>query len=91
MDFKKIQGAAAAAAVGMVLGATSVYAGKILWPGHKHLQRGENMLVNAKAALEKATHDCGGHRVKAVELIDQALGEVREARKWANEHPEQLK
>ena len=89
MDIKKMKVAILAGTVGLALGASAVYAGgRVMWPGHKHLQRAENMLVNAKDALNKASHDCGGHRVKAIDLVDQAMMEVREARKWANEHPE---
>ncbi len=34
-------------------------------------------LRGAKADLEKAAHDYGGHRVKAIEAIDQAIEEIK--------------
>jgi hypothetical protein len=36
-------------------------------------------LEQAKAALEKAQHDFGGHRTRAVEHVNQALEECRAA------------
>ncbi len=92
MNMKKLQGALVAGTVGVVIGASAVFAGgKVEWPGHKKLQRAENTLGQAKTALEEAAHDCGGHRAKALELTNQALAEVREARNWANAHPEAFK
>ena len=89
MDIKKMKVAILAGTIGVVLGASVVFAGgRAMWPGHKHLQRAENLLGDVKASLNKASHDCGGHRVAAIELVDKAMAEVREARKWANEHPE---
>jgi hypothetical protein len=92
MDIKKMKAAILAGTIGMALGASAVYGGgRVMWPGHKHLQRAENMLGQAKTALNNASHDCGGHRVAAIELVDKAMVEVRQARKWANEHPEAFK
>ena len=34
-------------------------------------------LQNARGELDKAEHDKGGHRVKALKLIDDAIEEVR--------------
>ena len=34
-------------------------------------------LVSAKSALERASHDKGGHRVKALELVSGAIAEVQ--------------
>jgi hypothetical protein len=33
-------------------------------------------LKQAKAQLQKGTSDKGGHRVKAIDLVDQAISEV---------------
>ena len=43
-------------------------------------------LQKAKASLERATADKGGHRVKAIGLIDQAIGEVQAGIKFDNKH-----
>jgi hypothetical protein len=42
---------------------------------HKAMRK----LRGAKADLEKAAHDYGGHRVKAIEDINQALEELKAA------------
>jgi hypothetical protein len=55
---------------------------------HPHHERGERhpelhkairKLKGAKMDLEKAAHDYGGHKVKAIEAIDRALEELRDA------------
>jgi hypothetical protein len=35
------------------------------------------LLENAKKQLHAASHDKGGHRVKAIAAVDAALGEVQ--------------
>ena len=56
-----------------------------------HMQHALHALENAKAQLEKAEHDKGGHRVKAIELINQAIAEVQAGIEYDNTHPEQPK
>jgi hypothetical protein len=56
-----------------------------------HMQHALHALENAKAQLEKAEHDKGGHRVKAIELINHAIGEVKAGIEFDNTHPEQPK
>jgi hypothetical protein len=43
-------------------------------------------LETAKAELEKATADKGGHRVKAIELINSAIDEVRKGIEFGKKH-----
>ncbi|MSP90513.1 MAG: hypothetical protein EXR79_01710 [Myxococcales bacterium] len=43
-------------------------------------------LHKAKASLERATADKGGHRVKAIGLIGQAIGEVQAGIKFDSKH-----
>lgn len=43
-------------------------------------------LADAKAALEAANANKGGHRRKAISLIDEAIHQVREGKKFANTH-----
>ncbi|MCP3144251.1 hypothetical protein [Pyxidicoccus xibeiensis] len=43
-------------------------------------------LEKALAALKAANADKGGHRVKAIGLTEQAIGEVREGIKFDNRH-----
>ncbi len=64
---------AAAVAVGIIIGRTSV--------GHAdqpHMQNALWMLADARAALAAATPDKAGHRARALELADQAITETRE-------------
>ncbi|HEV2488516.1 MAG TPA: hypothetical protein VGT03_01815 [Candidatus Acidoferrales bacterium] len=50
---------------------------------HPEINRAIRQLQAAKAGLEKyGAHDLGGHRVKAIEHIDQALAELREGIKF---------
>jgi hypothetical protein len=42
-----------------------------------HMTATVTMLQSARAELAQATPNKGGHRERALELIDQAIGEVR--------------
>lgn len=46
---------------------------------HPEINRSIRRLEQAKADLEKASHDYGGHRVAAIKSIDEALGHLHEA------------
>src|SRR3989475_5718938 len=46
-------------------------------------------LEEAQRHLERAEHHFGGHRAKALELVKQAEGELRQALEYAKEHPEE--
>ena len=46
---------------------------------HPEIHAAIHHLEEAKANLEKAAHDFGGHRVKALEHTDKALEECRAA------------
>lgn len=41
-----------------------------------HMQNALHALRNSKAELESALPDKGGHRVKAIGLVDEAIAEV---------------
>ncbi|HTT21111.1 MAG TPA: hypothetical protein VMG82_19425 [Candidatus Sulfotelmatobacter sp.] len=47
-----------------------------------------NALKQAHSDLEKAGGDWGGHRVKAMQHIQEALGELNQAEQWARAHHE---
>lgn len=55
---------------------------------HPHLRAAMRDLRQAANQLGHADHDFGGHRVKALELVKQAEGELREAFEWAKAHPD---
>ena len=69
-------------AVFLVVGiSSSVWAEK-----QPHMQGALEGLRKAKAQLEKAEPDKGGHRVAAIKLIDQAIQEVKAGIEYDNEH-----
>ncbi|MGZ5968272.1 MAG: hypothetical protein ACXWP4_11445, partial [Polyangiales bacterium] len=76
---------------GRVSPATASEAGKVS-PAPEDSQKQPNMqaaitdLEAAKDRLEKATPDKGGHRVKAIKLVKDAILEVKEGIKYDNEH-----
>ena len=54
-----------------------------------HMKSALEGLRKAKAQLEKAEPDKGGHRVAAIKLIDQAIDEVKAGMEFDNEHKDQ--
>jgi hypothetical protein len=44
---------------------------------HPEMAAADQHLRQAKANLERAARDYGGHRTKAIELVNQALEEMR--------------
>lgn len=62
---------AAAALAGSLLSATLVRADQ------PNMQNALSQLQAAKASLQAASHNKGGHRVNAIQLIDQAMVEVQ--------------
>ncbi len=58
---------------------------------HPLIRKAEVRLVEAKRLLERAAHDFGGHRVKAIEHVTMALDELRLALEYAKERTEEGK
>jgi hypothetical protein len=54
--------------------------------GQPHMQAALDHLVSAKSELQTATTDKGGHRVRAIELVDEAIGEVQHGMEYARNH-----
>ena len=88
----------AALTMGLLLSSSVVGLGQGPGPGsrpdperHPHLRAALRDLRQAGNQLEHADHDFGGHRVKALELVKQAEGELREALEWAKAHPDRDK
>lgn len=52
-----------------------------------HMSAALGHLQQAKDELEKATPNKGGHREKAMQLVDQAMQQVQEGEKYYEEHP----
>jgi hypothetical protein len=45
--------------------------------GQPHMRAALSDLMSARAELDTAEHNKGGHRVKAIELINSAIDEVQ--------------
>ena len=43
-----------------------------------HMERALNALYNARTELMQASHDKGGHRVNAIEIINKAIQQVKQ-------------
>ena len=55
---------------------------------HPQIHGAMRALDVASRHLLQATHDYGGHRAQALELVRQAEAELRQALKYARAHPE---
>ena len=53
------------------------FAGGFALAAQPHMQSALDSLNSAKSELESADADKGGHRKKAIELVDQAVAEVQ--------------
>lgn len=53
---------------------------------HPILRKAGRDLLDAKAYLEKAPHDFGGHRVAAIKAIDEALSQIKLAAEFDDAH-----
>ncbi len=73
--------------VGLVIGlgvgaAVTAYAEK-----QPHMGKALEHLEHARNQLQKAEHDKGGHRAKAVGLVDQAIAEVKAGIAFDDKNP----
>ena len=51
-----------------------------------HMRNALQQLRSARASLERANIDKGGHRVRAIEHVDSAIREVEAGIAYANTH-----
>ena len=51
-----------------------------------HMDAALHLLQSARAELQQAAADKGGHRVQAIGLVDQAIAQVREGMAFAAHH-----
>lgn len=72
---------AAVAALGLGLPAATSVASAESQP---RMENARNNLMQARRDLQRASRDKGGHRVRAIRLIDQALAEVRGGIRYDN-------
>ena len=52
-----------------------------------HMSAALGHLEQAKAELEKSTPNKGGHREKAMQLVDQAIQQVQQGEAYYEQHP----
>ncbi len=79
MSGQPIVAAAAALALVAAVGATVAEASN-----QPNMDAAIDFLTQARASLVKATANKGGHRAKAIALIDEAIKEVRQGIRFAN-------
>ena len=97
--FSKTWLPALALTAGLVLGASTTALTQTTPPTqrpaggarHPHIVGAERALRHAERQLEEAAHHYGGHRVKALELVKQAEGELREAVAYAQAHQDEFR
>ena len=71
----------ASGVVALGLGATPSFA-----DGQPHMHKALEDLKSAEARLQRATRDKGGHRLRAIRLIQQAIDEVQKGIRYDNNH-----
>ena len=54
--------------------------------GQPHMNAALDELRGARSELEAANSDKGGHRAKAIGLVDEAIAEVQAGIEFANTH-----
>jgi hypothetical protein len=62
------------------------YAAGCATGGQPHMEAALDHLRSARAELESATSGKGGHRERAIELVDEAITEVRAGIDFARTH-----
>jgi hypothetical protein len=82
MDMQRRIAFASAAAVAGVALAPKLAQAK----PHPRLQHAIAALQDAKAELQAAPHDFGGHRAAAVGACENAIGQIQEAMAFAQQH-----
>jgi hypothetical protein len=75
---------ALAAALTLVVG--QGFVGEAGAEAQPHMKSALASLTSAKGQLQKATHDKGGHRAKAVQLTDEAIEQVKKGIAADNAH-----
>jgi hypothetical protein len=73
----QLRAKAAIAASALVLAAGVGFGVGVAQADQPHMQTALGELQSAKGELQQASADKGGHRVNAITLVNQAIGEVR--------------
>jgi len=72
--------------MGVLAGAMICGASLAVAEPQPNMQEAMGHLQQAKAALERAEHDKGGHREKALEKVNEAIHHVQMGIDYANKH-----
>ena len=67
--------------IGIALSA--VVAGTMSWAGQTHMRDALGHLRQARASLQEATRDKGGHRENAIDLVNRAIAQVEKGIEFA--------
>lgn len=67
--------------------AASTHPTQIAYERYPEIDQALGLLNQANGILQnRAASDFGGHKVAAIQAINQAIGELHAARHWANHH-----
>ena len=80
---KVVLGLAVMGALGLSFNPLPTEAGKKAVKGQPHMKAALRALENAEAALIRSKHNKGGHRVKALRLVREAISEVKQGGRHA--------
>ena len=69
--------------VGFAISPNPIVAGKKAVKGQPHMRKALKALQTAESELQISKHNKGGHRVKALKLVRQAIKEVKEGGRHA--------
>jgi outer membrane lipoprotein-sorting protein len=72
--------------VASTFAALALFASSATFAAQPNMEAALAQLQEARASLEKATADKGGHRVKAMKAVDQAIAEVKAGIEFAKKN-----
>lgn len=64
----------------------AAFVGGRVWADQPHMQAALAHLRNARAELDRALADKGGHRVKALSLVNDAIAEIERGIEYDRRH-----
>lgn len=68
------------------LAAAGIFASGLVIGAQSRMYAATEALEHARAELQAAEPNKGGHRERALDLVDRALKETREGIRWAEHH-----
>lgn len=69
--------------IALGLASALLFSAGIVIGAQPHMQNALSALQNANNQLQQATHNKGGHRERAIELVNQAMSEVKAGMAYA--------